>query len=374
MKVLHIYLLCTYGGVETLLATLIKEQRRAGVEADVFFFINHGGRECYDGLCKVRFAECESLSKVLLREKYDLLHVVNPADVNTAPCIHRSLYSGPVIYTCHSFRAGSVDGEVVTAVSQYVANSVQSSYSRPVQVIHNGVDTSLFCPGPAPGSEKPIVAWVGRARDDCKDARAMVALANSDLGKRFQFAVVNGSEEDEDLARWMPDGSIVKARVPWQGMPEFYRSVAASGGFVLSTSRTEGCPMNILEAGACGVPIIAPTVGGIPEVVLHRETGWLYDRSEGIEGARHAVDWLYSGDNYTRAATRAAEHIAHHFTSDRMCREYLDIYEGTIKAHPRGSHNSGIKRVMLAGLGMRDGVCARIRSKRDTPDTNGDAQ
>jgi glycosyltransferase involved in cell wall biosynthesis len=113
-------------------------------------------------------------------------------------------------------------------------------------------------------------------------------------------------------------------------MPGFYRTIAASCGFLLSTAIREWCPMNILEALACGCPVIAPIVGGIPEIVVHKVTGYLYDKKEGILGLEEGVRWLYSEDNYSRASSAARDHILSAHTIAGMTSEYLKIYESAL--------------------------------------------
>jgi len=65
-------------------------------------------------------------------------------------------------------------------------------------------------------------------------------------------------------------------------MPSLYQQ---SDIFILP-SQNEGVPVSILEAMSCGVPVIATYVGGIPEIIEHRETGFLiYPRPEYIASA-----------------------------------------------------------------------------------------
>ena len=56
----------------------------------------------------------------------------------------------------------------------------------------------------------------------------------------------------------------------------------------INTSRKEGVPVSIMEAMRCGVPAIAPRVGGIPELITP-DVGWLYAPEDGVQGILAAL-------------------------------------------------------------------------------------
>lgn len=59
----------------------------------------------------------------------------------------------------------------------------------------------------------------------------------------------------------------------------------------VNTSRKEGVPVSIMEAMRCGIPAIAPKVGGLPELISE-ETGWLYEAEAGAEGVYRCLEAL----------------------------------------------------------------------------------
>ena len=67
---------------------------------------------------------------------------------------------------------------------------------------------------------------------------------------------------------------------------------------VLSTSRTEGLPVAMIEAGAAGLPVAALDVGGVGEVVAHERTGWLADTTDDLA---FGVDGLLGNPDERRA-------------------------------------------------------------------------
>jgi glycosyltransferase involved in cell wall biosynthesis len=87
--------------------------------------------------------------------------------------------------------------------------------------------------------------------------------------------------------------------------------------------------MVLIEALACGTPIIATRCGSVPEIVEHGVTGFICDD---IDEAVHAVDRVA---NLSRADCRAA--FERRFTADRMAGDYVEIYRRLVDArrdHP----------------------------------------
>ena len=72
----------------------------------------------------------------------------------------------------------------------------------------------------------------------------------------------------------------------------------------VNTSRKEGVPISIMEAMRHGIPVIAPAVGGIPELVTP-EVGWLYDPAEGPQGVLNALEKLAAFTQEEAEAKRA---------------------------------------------------------------------
>ncbi|MGQ9455879.1 MAG: glycosyltransferase family 4 protein [Armatimonadota bacterium] len=367
MRVLHIGLACAFGGAETFLSTLIREQRRLGIQADAFFTTDLGASKQFEGLCWVGFADKEMLADTLLRNDYDIIHLSNHA----VPWAHRSIrwtkYDAPIVVTYHSIGRyeTKVTADAVVAVSKAVARHIESHAPVVVRVIYNGVDTEVFYPGDAEKLQRPVMAWVGRSNDIRKDICGLVAVSMTPIAREFQIVVVDGSPDGEECSRhWLPLDAIVEVRKPADKMPDFYRMVAASRGFILSTSRIEAHPINLLEAQACGCPVIAPSVGGIPEAVEHLVTGYIYEPECGAQAVVEGIKWLYNSDNYERTSKAAVERIKQFFNSRRMCQEYLDVYAELVGKRRRGLgrrfFHFGIRAVMPVVRGL---VRAYQRSK-----------
>jgi glycosyltransferase involved in cell wall biosynthesis len=96
-------------------------------------------------------------------------------------------------------------------------------------------------------------------------------------------------------------------------------------------SLNEGFPNAVLEAQALGVPVVASNVGGIPELVEHGETGWLFDPNEAnsIAGAIWTV--LLQREDALRVATAAQARVRSKFTATNMVANYHGLYEELLR-------------------------------------------
>lgn len=352
MRVLHIGSQCGFGGIETMLATLISEQIKSGIEADIYYIEDIGGAKQYEGICRVIFAKDKRLGRLLLETQYDVIHAVTWATRMTdiTKSLKRGMYNGPVVVTAHGFRGWEtrLEYDCITAVSEYVAQSIRDR-SDQVLCIYNGIDTSRFYRVPNVASGPPILAWVGRSHDPDKDFVGVAALAQTAAAKNFRWMIIDGSSEHNELCTpWLPDNTEIIHRIAHHDMPEFYRQVAASGGFLLSTSVREGFGLNIIEASACGCPVVAPAVGAIPELISDRATGVLYNRCDGVRGVIAAIEWLYLGDHYSLVANRASEHVRTHFSAQTMCEAYTKVYKRVISEHNPPSLRSVVTRTILS--------------------------
>jgi len=105
----------------------------------------------------------------------------------------------------------------------------------------------------------------------------------------------------------------------------YYRSIH----LFLNTSLHEGIPLSILEAMASGLPVVAPRVGGIPEIIENGRQGILVEERTPDGFARACLELMHSHDLRKKMGMTARERFVKHFSSSRMASSYLALYGET---------------------------------------------
>jgi glycosyltransferase involved in cell wall biosynthesis len=132
--------------------------------------------------------------------------------------------------------------------------------------------------------ERPIVAWLGRL-DDLKNWRGFLEIAGVLAGEGMEFDVWLGARAPSDLEVSEVFHAARRCglleQLKWfrnmlhGAMPRFLDAVRDSGGIVVSTARGESFGMTLAEAMARECPVIAPSIGPIPEFIENEVSGIL---------------------------------------------------------------------------------------------------
>jgi N-acetyl-alpha-D-glucosaminyl L-malate synthase BshA len=95
----------------------------------------------------------------------------------------------------------------------------------------------------------------------------------------------------------------------------------------LLPSEQESFGLTALEAMNCGVPVIGTAVGGLPEVIIHGETGYLLPVGDVAARAEAAIGLLSDPPRLERFRAQARERAVRSFNADRIIPQYEAFYE-----------------------------------------------
>jgi glycosyltransferase involved in cell wall biosynthesis len=225
----------------------------------------------------------------------DVLHAHLP-NAHVLAALAGHLTGRPVLTTIHGRQLTTLDLEVHRAAGSYLSVVCRQSYHHALglgvrrdhlSLDPNGVDTAVFQPRVAtdrPGVlrralgldlQTPLLGFVGRLSWE-KGPDVFVRAALLLQGNCPQaHAVLVGEGPMEPALRTLIADLGLQHRVHLLGlrsdMPQVYQDLDV----LLCSSYTEAMPLSVMEAMASGLAVVAPHVGGVPELVAHGQTGWL---------------------------------------------------------------------------------------------------
>jgi glycosyltransferase involved in cell wall biosynthesis len=200
------------------------------------------------------------------------------------------------------------------------------------------------------GDDTPVAGIVAALRPEKNHElllRAMRLVVN-ELPKARLLVIGEGPERPriEVFARKLGLSESVYLAGARSDVPELLSLLTA---FVL-TSHNEANPVSILEAMACGKPVVATRVGSVAETVLDRETGFLAPAGDARRIARHLLHLLRKPQLAQRMGQRGREAVVTGWSLERMVHGYetliTDIYAA--KCRSRRPADQGLSWATMA--------------------------
>lgn len=217
----------------------------------------------------------------------------------------------------------------VTAVSRFVADMARQSLCNvPMQVIYNGIDTEIYRPDNRKRRrDGPFrLLYVGGWKR-LKGVDLLTPIMR-ELGRDFELHYTGGST----AIRYRQD---MPANMRDLGRLSGHEVVAAmqSADAFLFPSRSEGLPLVVIEAMACGLPVIAVNCSSLAEVVEDAATGLLCPR-ENLSALVAAARSLGNDESVRLAMGISARRVAKtRFSSQQMVDAHVCMYRAIAHAH-----------------------------------------
>ncbi|MGY5764537.1 glycogen synthase [Brachybacterium sp. DNPG3] len=249
----------------------------------------------------------------------------------------------------------------VIAVSAGMREDILRAYPsvdpRKVHVVHNGIDIDVWQPNPETSAltsrgidpEAPTIVFVGRITR--QKGLPYFLRAVRELPEDVQVVLCAGAPDTPEIAAEV-DGLVTELQRTRQGV-HLITDMLPRGELtqLLSHATTFACPsiyepLGIvnLEAMACGIPVVASATGGIPEVVVDGETGYLVELEQVADGTGTPVDPDAFVADLAAALTRmvsdperakqmgeaSRRRAAEHFSWTSIAERTLDVYRMVI--------------------------------------------
>jgi len=358
-----------FGGLQKMLFNLAIELKKSNVEVETC---------CYDALgifCK-KMTECKIKIHFLARKPgidttypFKLANLVKKRHINIIHAHNAtawfygtwaSILSGVlIVYTEHdrSFPTPlrlkyfhyffGKHAAAVIAVSKAVKENLEKyEHIKNVKVIYNGIDPDLF--KPASIEEKIlkkrelglnendfVLGNVGRM-DYLKNQRILIEIL-PELKKNFpqiKLVFIGGGEEEQNL-KHLTIKKGIENDVIFLGQRSDVNQILKAFDIFVFPSLTEGMPLVVIEAMATGLPTIASYVGGIPELVVNSETGFLVSPTSKEEIKEAIIKLLDNPKLRKEMGQIARKRFEAHFSLPQMVQKYMEVYEKAVKKFKR---------------------------------------
>lgn len=313
-----------YGPWEQVTSLLTEALVARGVDVTLFATRDSITTARLDAVCPVPYSEDPAIDAKVWEMlhvahvfeqagRFDLIH--NQADF--VPLAFSRLVATPVVTTIHGFSSERILPvyKQYEAGVHYVAISESDRHAslRYAATIHHGIPLDDFPFDPLGGDD---LLFFGRIHPDKGAAEAIAAAHRA--GRKLTIAgiVQDSNYFDEQVAPALNDGSVTYLG-PVGGTLRA-KTLGSARALLHLINFDEPFGLSVVEALACGTPVIARNRGSMPELIEHGVTGFLVDS---LDDAVEAIDRIEEID---RAACRAA--VSARFTVDRMADRYLDLY------------------------------------------------
>lgn len=199
---------------------------------------------------------------------------------------------------------------------------------RIVMVRGSGVDVTTLTPVPEPAGV-PKAALVARMLWD-KGVGELVEAARILKRRGTALGILLVGKPDPENPRSIDEATLrgwqAEGLIEWRGHSDDIAAVWAEAAIAVLPSYREGLPKALLEAAACGRPLVTADVPGCRELVQNGVTGLLVPVRE-AEGLADALERLAaSPDLRTRLGAKAREMVVAEFSDSVVCRQIVGLY------------------------------------------------
>jgi len=231
----------------------------------------------------------------------------------------------------------------LTAVSTYLQQETYSAFGCAdcqVDVIYNFIDparydrarypATLLAPLP---SGRPVLIHISNFRP-VKRVLDVVRIFAQVRRRMPCVLVMVGDGPDRTAAEDEARHLGVASDVAFLGKIDPVAPLLAAAHVFLLPSETESFGLGALEALACGVPVVATRVGGLPEVIRDGDTGMLSAVGDINAMADSAFTLLDDGARWDAMSRRAAADARARFSRDEIVGQYEALYKETMRSSP----------------------------------------
>ena len=239
-------------------------------------------------------------------------------------------HPGMTDITCYAIEKS----DVVTAVSRALADETEKklcvSKGR-IEIVYNFINPRFFNPKlrtkTKKENDKKVIIHVSNLRTVKRplDVIRIFHHIYNAMGDSVELQIVGEGPLEYEMETLVEELGI-GGNVRFMGVRSNIGPLIASADLLLLPSQHESFGLAALEAMACGVPVIASKVGGLPEVIDDGKNGFLFSVGNTEEAAEKAVNLLKDKELYKAFRERSLYDALQKFSMDKIVDQYERLY------------------------------------------------
>ena len=287
------------------------------------------------------------LSANLAFRKGQLVHIyVNPELVLITILLSRgkriifSVHSPPHTWRGGKWRLALNSADLLLVPSVFMKKELSKVFpfaKEKIKVIYNGVNLDLFYPqsknnsGQRSDRSKVFKIFFAGNLWRVKGVHILIKAASMLSQNGFQIEIAGAFHPDKDMYHYYLKG-ISKSNIRFLGFLNhtmLSKNFADSDIFIVPSLWREPFGMVIIESMACGTPVIASKIGGIPEIIRHGETGFLI-KPGCVRELRERILWCRKNPNALAAMSKNARRRSLDYDWNVISNNLSSIYQEMI--------------------------------------------
>ncbi len=280
--------------------------------------------------------------KIIKNERVDLIHVHYGLSYGIIGAILKKITKKPLVITLHGsgMYFGGIKGifkpiikkilnsaDVTIAVSEAVQKEAKRFTEKEIQIIRNGIFIKNF----ENKEEENYILAVGRLAK-MKGFEILIKSASDKRLKNIKFVIIGEGPERQALGNLIKKLKLKNVKLvgalSHKKTKEFMSKCSL---FVVPSLYGEGLPLVLIEAMACGKPMIGSNIRGIPEAIEDKKNGFLINPNNPLELSDKIYNLIKNKKERNKMGKESRKKVIGEFNLEKNIKQIEKIYEEVLK-------------------------------------------